>query len=271
MRPCLSCRTLTSNPKFCSRRCAAKVNNSLFPKRKRKVSCTSCSAPIYVGQRLCDSCARRLRRYRNKPMRRRYLKHYMRDYMRRWRKSHPRYYGDWGREARRKLRLEVMDGLGGRHCARCGCSDIRVLEINHVHGGGRREQRASGRDQMKMLRQIRRGDRPGEFEVLCKVCNAAHYCETFGLAFEVHWLPTRLELGDASDSVGQNRRGRGQGSTTEPPAVSREDPVRFRAPASSASEDSLRPSSSAHLGETHAVQHSQARSAPSYVAHQMLK
>lgn len=189
MRACLNCGSLTSNPKFCSRRCAAMMNNSLFPKRKRRVACQSCSKPVIVGQRLCDSCAKRLKRYRNKPLRRRYLKHYMRAYMKRWRKNHPHYDRDRMRGVRRKIRSEVLDRLGGQRCSRCGCSDLRVLEINHVRGGGGRELRANGRNQLKMLRQIRRGERVGEFEVLCRVCNAAHYCEMLGLQFEIRSVP----------------------------------------------------------------------------------
>lgn len=36
MNTCLYCGKPTSNPKFCSRSCAASLNGSLYPKRKRK-------------------------------------------------------------------------------------------------------------------------------------------------------------------------------------------------------------------------------------------
>ena len=35
MTKCLTCNEDTSNPKFCSRSCAAIYNNKLFPKKKR--------------------------------------------------------------------------------------------------------------------------------------------------------------------------------------------------------------------------------------------
>lgn len=40
---CLFCKKITSNPKFCSRNCAASFNNRVVPKRLKKV-------------RLCDRC-----------------------------------------------------------------------------------------------------------------------------------------------------------------------------------------------------------------------
>ncbi len=39
---CLCCGKETSNPKFCSRSCAAKVSNKLYPKRKLTRTCTIC-------------------------------------------------------------------------------------------------------------------------------------------------------------------------------------------------------------------------------------
>ena len=198
MRSCLTCSRVTANPKFCSRRCAAITNNTLYPKRTRRVPCKSCSAPVIMGQRLCDSCAKRLARYRNKPARRRYLRHYMRDYRRRWRREHPEYARAWDRESRRKLRLAVMEHLGGRRCSRCGCADLRILEINHVNGGGRRELKALGGSGETMMRQILRGERSGEFNVLCRVCNAAHSCEMLGLGFEIRFVAEGSSRGPAA-------------------------------------------------------------------------
>lgn len=47
---CLNCGTSTKNPKFCSKSCAAKVNNSACPKRKVE------------SQNLCTRCGCRLSR-----------------------------------------------------------------------------------------------------------------------------------------------------------------------------------------------------------------
>lgn len=55
---CLLCSKPTPNPKFCSRTCAAKVNNKLCPKRaKKERTCLSCGAKHTNSQRkFCSSC-----------------------------------------------------------------------------------------------------------------------------------------------------------------------------------------------------------------------
>lgn len=41
---------------FCSRSCAAKHNNKLFPKREVEGSCFNCSEQIPAGRKYCDEC-----------------------------------------------------------------------------------------------------------------------------------------------------------------------------------------------------------------------
>lgn len=41
------------------------------------------------------------------------------------------------------LRAEVIAALGGK-CARCGFSDERALQIDHIKGGGQRARKAMG-------------------------------------------------------------------------------------------------------------------------------
>lgn len=40
---CLHCNINTNNPKYCSRSCASKKTNSLFPKRKKTRKCKICN------------------------------------------------------------------------------------------------------------------------------------------------------------------------------------------------------------------------------------
>ena len=47
------------------------------------------------------------------------------------------------RKASRALRMEVL-GLYGGVCARCGFSDERALQIDHVQGGGYTHRKAVG-------------------------------------------------------------------------------------------------------------------------------
>lgn len=53
---CLTCGKPTSNPKYCSRSCAAKANNRKAPKRKPEGKCEECGTAISTRYRLCDSC-----------------------------------------------------------------------------------------------------------------------------------------------------------------------------------------------------------------------
>ena len=54
---CVNCGTPTGNPKFCSKSCAAQVNNSLHPKRKINLpACKHCGATIASRRTVCDSC-----------------------------------------------------------------------------------------------------------------------------------------------------------------------------------------------------------------------
>lgn len=63
MTKCPCCQVKTKNPKYCSRSCAAKINNKVFPKREKfKINCCiKCDKKLsrYKGQRktqLCLSC-----------------------------------------------------------------------------------------------------------------------------------------------------------------------------------------------------------------------
>lgn len=53
---CLFCYKETDNPKFCSRSCAAKRNNTLAPKRRPEGSCKVCKTTIISQRTYCDLC-----------------------------------------------------------------------------------------------------------------------------------------------------------------------------------------------------------------------
>jgi hypothetical protein len=57
MHICITCGQKTRNPKFCSRSCAAKLNNHLYPrKHKLEVLCTICGINIARRRLYCDNC-----------------------------------------------------------------------------------------------------------------------------------------------------------------------------------------------------------------------
>lgn len=53
---CSFCGNTTTNPKYCSRSCAAKVNNSRTPKRKLEGVCAHCSNPTQKRRKWCAPC-----------------------------------------------------------------------------------------------------------------------------------------------------------------------------------------------------------------------
>jgi len=56
MRECLYCKSETKNPKFCSKSCAARHNNSLYPKRKRTKKCSLCNNTVLSYVNKCKNC-----------------------------------------------------------------------------------------------------------------------------------------------------------------------------------------------------------------------
>ncbi len=53
---CVHCGKPTKNPKFCSRNCAAKVNNVLKPKRQPEGICRRCQQPTNAYRTYCLKC-----------------------------------------------------------------------------------------------------------------------------------------------------------------------------------------------------------------------
>lgn len=56
MNLCISCSKPTKNPKFCSRDCAARTNNKLYPKRKLIKKCKTCNTFIRSTVTYCKNC-----------------------------------------------------------------------------------------------------------------------------------------------------------------------------------------------------------------------
>lgn len=97
---------------------------------------------------------------------------YMKKYMRARRKKDGAL--PWDRDYYKRLKAKVVRALGGPRCNECGCTVEKILEVNHLRGGGQKE--AKNGSSIQLYRRIARGDfRPGEFNMLCRVCNAAHY------------------------------------------------------------------------------------------------
>jgi hypothetical protein len=68
--------------------------------------------------------------------------------------------------------LRIIKSLGGR-CRKCGCNDVRVLQVNHIGGGGIKELRTRI---SKMRGEILRGERK-DLDILCSNCNIIYEFE----------------------------------------------------------------------------------------------
>jgi len=53
---CLTCKSETSNPKFCSRSCSAIVSNKTSKKRELEGKCEKCQIQITSSHKYCVSC-----------------------------------------------------------------------------------------------------------------------------------------------------------------------------------------------------------------------
>lgn len=85
-------------------------------------------------------------------------------------KSRTNYAREWNIETHRALRRAALAGLGGK-CVSCGIADIRVLQIDHVNGGGSKERKGVGprTHLQRVLRSIANGER--HYQLLCANCN----------------------------------------------------------------------------------------------------
>lgn len=69
----------------------------------------------------------------------------------------------------KRTRLSIFDILG-KKCVRCGFEDMRALQIDHVNGGGAREQRKYKGAYIYHLRKDVRVN-PSSYQILCANCN----------------------------------------------------------------------------------------------------
>lgn len=115
----------------------------------------------------------------------------MREYKKRYATKYPervaekirRYCMEHGEELRRarvklwlskKIKAYTIVGKGKIECVRCHCTDIRVLDINHINGGGTKETGSGQKIYPRIIDGTRKTD---DLNILCKNCNWLHYLE----------------------------------------------------------------------------------------------
>ncbi len=96
-----------------------------------------------------------------------YLKY--QDYYRNYRKIHAKEKRLKSRQYHHKMKIKLLNFLGGK-CVRCGFSDFRALQIDHVNGGGVKERKSITKMFSKYIfEKIQQGNK--EYQLLCANCN----------------------------------------------------------------------------------------------------
>jgi hypothetical protein len=99
----------------------------------------------------------------------------------RWVKLHPEEHRASRRKHTQRLRLAVLALLGSR-CSNSecrwlnsdgtfGCTDIDLLQIDHINGGGSKEQRELGRTENIRRKILQMKNPETEYQILCANCN----------------------------------------------------------------------------------------------------
>jgi len=70
---------------------------------------------------------------------------------------------------RRRIKELIFKILGGKKCRRCGFSDIRALQLDHVKGNGAAERRKFGVNWEGFYRFVLK--HPEWYQILCANCN----------------------------------------------------------------------------------------------------
>lgn len=78
-------------------------------------------------------------------------------------------------DGRRLHVLQLIAGDGPIACVRCGCDDVRLVEINHRDGGGGKDRRKGSESWLIDIIAGRRSTH--DLEVLCRPCNSVHALE----------------------------------------------------------------------------------------------
>lgn len=69
------------------------------------------------------------------------------------------------------IRLQIMDILGGRECIKCGFSDKRALQFDHINGGGIKELRQMSPPKMYLYYLNNPNIAKKKLQLLCANCN----------------------------------------------------------------------------------------------------
>jgi len=90
---------------------------------------------------------------------------------------------EYHKEYYEKIRTGVLSKIDpAMKCAMCGCDDTRLLEVNHIKGGGKKEQQTfkedNHRSSQNIIMLIHKDKKDTEdLNLLCRVCNSIDHLE----------------------------------------------------------------------------------------------
>jgi len=108
--------------------------------------------------------------------------------MRKWRAEHKEQIKATTRKKREQNRFKLIAAYGGK-CVKCGFSDIRALQIDHVHGGGQAELKAHRANMSGYYLLCLQGKAKGKYQLLCANCNWIKRSENNELGSRVNEVP----------------------------------------------------------------------------------
>lgn len=138
-------------PKTCIR-----CKNKFIPKCGSQKYCRNCSKIAYLEKRRdwAEKHPKLMKQYKDKS----YQKY------KEERHKYDKYY-------RMKLRMKILKLLG-EQCVKCGFSDWRALQVDHIHGKGAKERKQfkSSKSYYEFLiNKIENGSK--DYQLLCANCN----------------------------------------------------------------------------------------------------
>lgn len=98
---------------------------------------------------------------------------YQREYYQRNRERELERFRAANARAYQRLKAEIVERLGGV-CRACSHVDVRVLQIDHVNGGGAAERKSQGHAKtLRLIRDfLRASPEQSEYQLLCANCHA---------------------------------------------------------------------------------------------------
>ena len=86
-------------------------------------------------------------------------------YQRFWNRQRQQYKNDY-----LSIRIKLINALGGK-CVRCGNSDYRCLQLDHINGHGNKERKLGNSASILRYYNKHQNEIKSKFQLLCANCN----------------------------------------------------------------------------------------------------